>query len=55
MIPEKAQSKVQSATVVAVGPGARNEVRLSGVIPFTKFQLKKIIHEIKSPKNAFLN
>lgn len=26
MIPEKAQAKVQSATVVAVGPGARNEV-----------------------------
>ncbi|RWS23967.1 10 kDa heat shock protein-like protein [Leptotrombidium deliense] len=25
MIPEKAQGKVQSGTVVAVGPGARNE------------------------------
>ena len=25
MIPEKAQGKVQSATVVAVGPGARND------------------------------
>lgn len=25
MIPEKAQGRVQSATVVAVGPGARNE------------------------------
>ncbi|XP_023214165.1 10 kDa heat shock protein, mitochondrial-like isoform X2 [Centruroides vittatus] len=25
MIPEKAQAKVQSATVVAVGPGARTE------------------------------
>ena len=25
VIPEKAQSKVQSGTVVAVGPGARNE------------------------------
>ena len=28
MIPEKAQAKVQSATVVAVGLGARNEVRI---------------------------
>jgi chaperonin GroES len=27
MIPEKAQGKVQEATVVAVGGGARNEVR----------------------------
>lgn len=25
MIPEKAQAKVHSATVVAVGPGARND------------------------------
>jgi chaperonin GroES len=27
VIPEKAQSKVLKATVVAVGPGARNQVR----------------------------
>lgn len=32
MIPEKAQAKVQSATVVAVGPGARNEVSISHII-----------------------
>lgn len=28
VIPEKAQSKVLRATVIAVGPGARNQVKL---------------------------
>lgn len=33
VIPEKAQQKVQSATVVAVGPGARNKD--GAIIPMT--------------------
>lgn len=32
MIPEKAQAKVQSATVVAVGPGVKNDVSIVAVL-----------------------
>jgi chaperonin GroES len=29
VIPEKAQSKVLKGTIIAVGPGARNQVRMT--------------------------
>jgi chaperonin GroES len=35
VIPEKAQSKVLRGTVVAVGPGARNQVYGAPVIPLS--------------------
>ena len=31
MIPEKAQQKVNEAVVIAVGPGARNKVRMKTI------------------------
>lgn len=41
MIPEKAQSKVQSGTVVAVGPGMRNEK--GDVVPVSVKQGDKVL------------
>ncbi|GBN34336.1 hypothetical protein AVEN_130019-1 [Araneus ventricosus] len=37
MIPEKAVGKVQSATVVAVGPGARNDVSIYNLDTWVNF------------------